>query len=105
MEALMDVRTACGFADRVKIPGAQLRFQRVNGLEVRSPFPKPLWQSRTCARSRLDLDKRTQVRETLLYRLPVQCLVVAAEETADIAACKCTQWVALAAIVAVFFRR
>ena len=72
---------------------------------MRSAFPKPLWQPRTWARSRLNLDERTQVRESLLYRLPLASLIVAAEETADVPACDCAEGVAFAAVVAVFFGR
>lgn len=105
MEALVNIRATSRFANRVQIARAQFRLQKVDGLEMRSTFSKPLRQPRTWTRSRLNLDKRTQVRETLLYRLHTESSVVASEETADVPARNRAKRIALAAIVSMFFRR
>ncbi len=82
----MNVGTTSRFANRVKVAGTEFRFQEMDGLEMRSAFPKPIGKARTCTRSRLNLDKGIQVGEPLLYRLKPEPLVVASEETAQIAA-------------------
>src|SRR5579863_2437637 len=41
----MDVGAARGFADRVQMEPAQIRFQAVEGLEVRGAFARPFGQA------------------------------------------------------------
>jgi hypothetical protein len=55
MKAFVDVRAACGFADGVQTSLAQIRFQGLNGLEVRSTLSEPFRKARLSER-RLDYD-------------------------------------------------
>jgi hypothetical protein len=45
MKALVDIRTARGFANGMKFPLAQFRFQEMNRFEMRSAFAEPFRQT------------------------------------------------------------
>ncbi len=73
---------------------------------MRSALSKPLRQARTGFGSRLNLDERIQVvGEPLLYRLRTDALVVAAEETAQIATRDGSQRISFVAVVPMLFGR
>ena len=57
MEAFMHVGATRGFADRVQIQAADLRFERVDRLVVRPALSEPLGQPRPGRRLRLELNQ------------------------------------------------